>query len=93
MALELSPEGHHCWLDGSQMQLLYSPVSPALQPALYPVHWEPPDLTGGQPLQKVAVRDSVKSLIKIQKSYIKHLPFIDQEYGRILNLLNRTFPL
>ncbi|KAK4806162.1 hypothetical protein QYF61_001085 [Mycteria americana] len=47
-----------------------------LKPVLHPAHCEPAHPTVGQLVQKDAVRDSIKSLTKIQKDYIHRLPFI-----------------
>lgn len=45
------------------------------RPVLHPAQRAPAHPTAGQLVQKDAVRDSIKSLTKIQKSPIHRLPF------------------
>ena len=52
----------------------YNPLSFALQPVLHPAHHKPTHPTVGQLVQKDAVRDSIKTLTKIQKNYFFDLP-------------------
>jgi len=56
----------------------YWTLSPSLHPLLHPAHHEPTHLTVGQGLQKDSERDGIKSLTKIQKNSIHHLPFISK---------------
>ena len=48
------------------------------RPLLHPAQCAPAHLTVGQLVQKDAVRDSIKSLTKIQKSHVHRLPFTHQ---------------
>lgn len=58
----------------ASLSILYNTLSPALQPVLS-AHHLPAHFTV-RLVQKDAGRDNIKSLIKIQKTHIHHLPFI-----------------
>lgn len=84
LALELSLEEQH-W-DGSPVRcspIWYNPLSSALQTVLHWAHHEPALPIVGQLVLKDVVRNSIKSLAKIQ-NYICHLPFIHKVRDLIL---------